>query len=284
MGQGTYKLPDCKESVKKAIRAGFKLIDTASLYKNEREVGEAINEMIKQNEIKRDDVQVITKLWNDDHEDPVSALKKSLSELSLDFIDLYLIHWPVGKLEAKEIKQVPLFKTWKILEECVDKGLVKSIGVSNFSVQMLLELLSFCRIKPVVNQIELHPYLTSVNLVNFCKKFDVRVISFNSIVKGTYITQIEGYEDFDLFKNKIIIHLAEKYKKSPAQIILNWHVSRGIVPIPKSSNDERLKENLNSLNFKMSDLDYDLVGTINLNKRFNDPKLKSFSSKIDIFA
>ena len=284
IGLGTYKLESIKDSIDKAIRMGYRLIDTAKLYQNEKEIGEAIKDLIEKKVVTRSELFIVTKLWNDDHEDPKSALKQSLSELNLDYVDLFIIHWPIGKVENNQIKQVPLYKTWAKLEECVELGLTKSIGVSNFNVQLLLDLSSYAKIQPACNQIEIHPYLVQKNLVNFCNLNKIAVISFNPINKGSYISKIEDYKNYDLFKNLSILSLAEKYKKTPAQIILNWHLYLGLIPVPKSSNEGRLKENLESVDFKMSENDYNLISSLDQNKRFNDPKLKSFTNYIDIFA
>jgi len=254
------------------------------LYKNENEIGMAVSELIEKNVVKRSDLFITTKLWNDDQEDPVSALKNSLKELNMEYVDLYLLHWPIGKVENNKIKQIPLYKTWAKLEECVKLGLTRSIGVSNFNVQLLLDLTSYANILPVVNQVEIHPFLVQENLVEFCKMYNIVLVTFNPLNKGSYISQVDNYEKYDLFKNMIILSLSEKYQKSPAQIILNWHVSRGLVPIPKSSNEDRLRENLECTSFRMTDNDYKLISSLDIHKRFNDSKLKSFTNRIDIFS
>jgi diketogulonate reductase-like aldo/keto reductase len=201
MGLGTYKLEDIKNSIKTAVKCGYRLFDTASLYDNELEVGLALNECIQEGLIKREEIFLVTKLWNDDHENPEGALKKSLQLLNMDYVDLYLIHWPMGEVkDGKLIKQVPLHKTWAKLEECVNKGLTKTIGVSNFNVQLLLDLLSYANIKPVVNQVELHPYLTQEDLVDFCHRFEIRVAAYNPILRGSYfMRKVELFNKINLF-------------------------------------------------------------------------------------
>ena len=284
IGLGTYKLEPLKDSIEKAIRLGYRSIDTAKMYKNEKEIGEVIKKLIDYNIVKRSDLFITTKLWNDDQENPVSALQNSLKELNMEYVDLFLLHWPIGKIENNRINQIPLYKTWAKLEECVKLGLTKSIGVSNFNVQLLLDLTSYANILPVVNQVEIHPFLVQENLVEFCKMYNILITTFNPLNKGSYISQVENYEQYDLFNNSIVLSLAEKYQKTPAQIILNWHVYRGLVPIPKSSNENRLKENLESTFFKMTESDYKLISSLDVNKRFNDSKLKSFTMGIDIFS
>lgn len=286
IGLGTYKLEDIKNSIKSAVKCGYRLFDTASLYNNEKEVGQALNECIQEGLIKREEIFLVTKLWNDDHEDPQGALKKSLQLLNMEYVDLYLIHWPMGQIQDKNlIKQVPLHLTWRKLEECVNQGLVKSIGVSNFNVQILLDLLSYAVIKPVVNQIELHPYLTQDDLVDFCHRFGIRVAAYNPILRGNYVMRkVDVFNKYDLFKNSVIIELSKKYNKEPAQVILNWHLKREICAIPKSSNPTRQLQNISSSDFLMEDEDYKKISDLNLDMRFNVAKEKAFSSGINLFA
>lgn len=286
IGLGTYKLEDIENSVKSAVKSGYRLFDTASLYNNEKEVGQALNECIQEGIVKREDLFVVTKLWNDDHEDPVAALKASLSRLNMEYVDLFIIHWPIGKVEGgKLVKQIPLYKTWGKMEQCVELGLAKSIGVSNFNVQLLLDLTSYANIPPVCNQIELHPYLSQEDLVQFCFSNNIIPAAYNPLARGSYVQRkTEVFEVYDLFKNSVILELAEKYKKEPAQIILNWHTSRNICAIPKSSNPSRQLQNLESLNFKMTDEDYQKVFSLNQNLRFNASKEKPFAGGIELFA
>lgn len=286
LGLGTYKLEDIHNSIKSAVKIGYRHFDTAALYENEKEVGAALNESIQEGLVKREELFVTTKLWNDDHEDPIGALKKSLERLNMDYVDLYLIHWPLGTVKnEKLVKQIPLFQTWAKMEECVNLGLTKSIGVSNFNVQLLLDLISYCSIKPACNQIELHPYLTQEDLVDFCQSNGVAVAAFNPIVRGGYARKkTEIFEEYDIFKNSTILSLSEKYKKSPVQIVLNWHTYRNICAIPKSSNPARQLENFNSLDFKMEKEDYQKITDLNKNMRFNPSKEKAFAGGIEIFA
>ena len=284
IGLGTYKIEPIKEIIDKAIRLGYRFIDTAKIYQNEKEIGEVVNDLIDKKVINRSEIFLCTKLWNDDHEDPITALKQSLKNLNLSYVDLFIIHWPIGKVEENKVNQTPLYKTWFKLEECVSMGLTKSIGVSNFNLQLLLDLTSYAKIQPICNQIELHPFLVQDNLVQFCKSYNIAVITYNPLNKGSYIKQVSDDEKYDLFKNPVIKSLCEKYDRAPAQIILNWHLYRGLIPIPKSSNEGRLKENLISSGFKMEENDYKLISSLDINKRFNDSRLKSFTNKIDIFA
>ena len=286
IGLGTYKLEDINQSIKSAVKCGYRLFDTAKLYENEETLGKALNECIEEGLVTREELFVQTKLWNDDHEDPLSALKESLSRLNMSYVDSYIIHWPIGKVDSgKVVKQIPLHLTWKKLEECVKLGLTKSIAVSNFCVALLLDLCSYAEILPVTNQVEMHPYLIQQDLVDFCARYGIVVAAYNPILRGVYVQRkTELFQEYDLFKNEKIIMLSKKYNKSPSQVILNWHVFRGVCAIPKSSSPIRQEENLHSIDFIMEEGDYNIVSSLNLNLRFNIPKEKAFSAGINIYA
>jgi alcohol dehydrogenase (NADP+) len=286
LGLGTYRLENINETVKSAIKIGYKLFDTAKLYLNEEEIGKALNECISEGLIKREELFVTTKLWQDDHEDPVGALKESLTRLQLDYVDLFLIHWPLPHIkEGKILKKVPLHNLWAGMEDCVNQGLTRSIGVCNFNVQLLLDLLSYCNIKPVNNQVELHPLLAQFDLVDFCHKNEISITAYNPILRGGYaVRNKQLFEKYDLFKNSLILEFSKKYQKTPAQVILNWHANRNISTIPKSGNPERQEENLKSIEFKMSGEDYEKINNLDLNLRFNISKEKEFSGGVNVFA
>lgn len=186
IGYGTGLLVEgCVETITLAIEIGYRHIDTARLYENEKLIGIALTSLIKQNKIKRSDLFINTKLWNNIDSDAETDLRASLKDLQTDYLDLCLIHWPFGKIDENfNMKQHPLHVIWKQLEGCVEKGLVKSIGVSNFSCQLLCDLLSYAKIKPAVNQIESHPYLPQDNLVKFCQKHKIHVSAYCAMAKG----------------------------------------------------------------------------------------------------
>jgi alcohol dehydrogenase (NADP+) len=286
IGLGTYKLEEINKSIKTSVKCGYRLFDTAKLYENEEALGKALNECIEEGLVTREELFVQTKLWNDDHDDPMIALKESLTRLNMSYVDSYIIHWPIGKVESgKLVKQIPLHKTWKKLEECVKLGLTKSIAVSNFCVALLLDLCSYADILPVTNQVEMHPYLIQQDLVEFCAMYGIVVAAYNPILRGVYVQRkTELFKEYDLFKNDKIIMLSNKYNKTPSQVILNWHVFRGVCALPKSSNATRQEENLKSIDFIMDQEDYNLVSSLNINMRFNIPKEKPFSGYINIYA
>ena len=214
-------------------------IDTASFYGNEVGIGNGI----KESGISREDIFLVTKLWNDDHgyDKTIEAFNKSLERLQVNYIDLYLVHWP-NKLNSE---------TWKAFEYLYKTGKVKAIGVCNFKIGHLEELKKTAEIMPMVNQIEIHPQSSKNDMLSYCEENNIQLVAWSPIMRGK------------LFSNKLMIDLSEKYKKTIAQIILRWHVQRGIIPIPKSSNEERIKENLSIFDFELSNDDMKTIDLLN---------------------
>ena len=242
IGFGTYKSGNDEETtkiVKYALEIGYRQIDTASFYGNEVGIGNGI----KESRINREDIFLVTKLWNDDHgyDKTIEAFNKSLERLQVNYIDLYLVHWP-NKLNSE---------TWKAFEYLYRTGKVKAIGVCNFKIGHLEELKKTAEIMPMVNQIELHPQSSKNDMLSYCEENDIQLVAWSPIMRGK------------LFSNELIIGLSEKYKKTIAQIILRWHVQRGIIPIPKSSNEERIKENLSIFDFELSNDDMKTIDLLN---------------------
>lgn len=242
IGFGTYKSGNDEETakiVKYALEIGYRQIDTASFYGNEVGIGNGI----KESRINREDIFLVTKLWNDDHgyDKTIEAFNKSLERLQVNYIDLYLVHWP-NKLNPE---------TWKAFEYLYRVGKVKSIGVCNFKIGHLEELKKTAEIMPMVNQIEIHPQSSKNDMLSYCEENDIQLVAWSPIMRGK------------LFSNELIIGLSEKYKKTIAQIILRWHVQRGIIPIPKSSNEERIKENLSIFDFELSNDDMKTIDLLN---------------------
>lgn len=281
-----------KESLKEIIRIavlenGYRHIDTARDYENEEFVGEAIENMIKDNQIKREDLFITTKIYN--HEKGPSqietVLRDSLKKLRTSYVDLLLVHWPLGTTDpkTKKITQTPLYKTWAEYENCMEKGLCKAIGVSNFGVQLLLDLMSYCKIKPAVNQIEIHPYLTQNDLIKFCQDQGIMVEAYAPLGSPGTSEWRPFKDDFTILENPIIKQIAEKYKKTPAQIVLNWHLNRGYVIIPKTEKKERLNENIKSMDFTISKEDLEKISGLNKNIRYFDTKYWDSALNIPIF-
>ncbi len=254
IGLGVFRLEDSKEAarvIKTALTVGYRHIDTASYYHNEEAVGKAI----RNSEVAREDVFVTTKMWNDAQRSGKvqEAFDASMKRLDIDYIDLYLMHWPV---DGKYVD------AWKKFEEIYHTGKVKAIGVSNFKQHQLETLLSKTDIVPAVNQIELHPYLIQESDLSFCNSTGIRVEAWSPFTASKT----------GLLNEKILNDLAEKYSKSPAQIILRWNYQREVVAIPKSANEGRMRENLAIFDFELTDNEIESINSLNKNMRIGpDP-------------
>ena len=211
IGLGTCNLKEIEQVVYQSIKDGVRLIDTASKYENEEQVGKGIKKAIDEGILKREDLFIVTKCWIDEKKDPENALKNSLQKLQLDYVDLYLDHWPSGKYYGKEDEKkfefVSMREMWPKMEQLVEKGMTKFIGVSNYNVQNLLILLSKCKIKPSVNEVEFQPYLYQKELLYFCDKENIKIFSYNPLVKGNYCKKYEKEikeKNLDLINENII--------------------------------------------------------------------------------
>jgi diketogulonate reductase-like aldo/keto reductase len=274
--KGSELNKDVDEVVYNSIKHGVRLIDTASKYENEVEVGKGIKKAIDEGIVKREDLFVVTKMWPNEKEDPEKALKQSLEKLQLSYVDLYLDHWPSGKCYngKNDFKLISIREFWPKMEKLVEQNLTKSIGVSNYNVQNLSIILSICKIKPVVNEVEFHPYLYQKDLKEFCDLENIKIISYYPLIKGvnykSRFPKIISEKKLDLLNEEIIVNLAKKYEKTVGQIILNWHIHLGVIPIPGTANPERMKENLASVDFEMDDKDYELISSLDKQFRFCD--------------
>ncbi|MHA1978652.1 MAG: aldo/keto reductase [Candidatus Hodarchaeales archaeon] len=243
LGLGVYQIrPGEAERVFRwAIDIGYRLFDTASLYGNEKEVGAAVS----LSTINRNEFFITSKLWNSDHgyQKAISAFDKSMDKFNLDYIDLYLIHWPVTTLRLE---------SWAALESLLETGRVKSIGVSNFMVNHLEELLDNCSVIPSVNQIEFHPWLYNETLLEYCKQKKIQLQAYSPLTKGRYL----GEETLNW--------IGEKYKKSPAQILIRWCLEHQISTIPKSANKQHLHENADVFNFSLAEEDMEKLNLLNI--------------------
>lgn len=251
LGLGVWRVndDDATNSVKWAISNGYQLIDTAAVYKNEKGVGEGI----RQAGVNREDLFITTKLWNVDqgYESAHQAFNDSLERLGLDYVDLYLIHWPVeGKFND----------SWRAMEEIYESGRAKAIGVSNFHQHHIEELMTTAKIKPMVNQIELHPTLTQVQLRDFLSKEDIAIEAWSPLGQGK------------ILQNERLVEIGQKYDKTAAQVIIRWHLQSAIIVIPKSVHENRIKENFDVFDFELSEEDMNQIDSLNINERLGaDP-------------
>jgi len=250
-GLGVFKVeegPELVSAVKTAIKHGYRSIDTAAIYENEVGVGQGIREAIQEANISREDLFVTSKVWNSDlgYESTIAAYEASLNKLGLEYLDLYLIHWPVaGKYK----------EAWKALESLYKEGRVKAIGVSNFHIHHLEDLMEDAEIKPMVNQVEYHPRLTQKELQAFCRKHGIQLEAWSPLMQG------------QLLDNEILKEIANKYNKSVAQVILRWDLQNGVVTIPKSTKEHRIIENASVFDFQLTEEDMERIDGLNQNHR-----------------
>jgi diketogulonate reductase-like aldo/keto reductase len=245
LGLGVYQTRPGKETedaVTFALKAGYRHIDTAAYYRNEESVGAAV----KKSSIPRKDIFITTKLANIDHENPKKAFEASNKRLGLDYIDLYLIHWP---------QQGQRDHSWKELEQLQKEKKVRAIGVSNYTVRHLKELLAFATTIPAVNQVEFSPYLYQKELLDFCIKNKIQLEAYAPLTEGQKLDEEK------------LVKLAKKYGKTPAQILIRWELQHQIIAIPKSSKEERIKENANVYDFAISPTDMTALDKFNENFR-----------------
>lgn len=251
LGFGTFKVEDGKqtiESVKHALKVGYRHIDAASIYQNEEGVGQGI----KESGVLREEIFLTSKVWNSDqgYESTLKAFEESLKKLGTDYLDLYLIHWP------KELNN----ETWRALEKLYKEGKVRAIGVSNFKEHHLEDLMKNAEIMPMVNQVEFHPQLPQTELLKFCKDNNIQLEAWGPLMQGK------------VFEIELMKELAEKYNKTIAQIVLRWDIQMGIVTIPKSIKPQRIENNMKVFDFEISEEDMERIASLNTGERIGpDP-------------
>eukprot|EP00300_Choanocystis_sp_HF-7_P041504 c8259_g1_i1.p1 GENE.c8259_g1_i1~~c8259_g1_i1.p1 ORF type:complete len:332 (+),score=49.39 c8259_g1_i1:28-996(+) len=263
VGLGTARLKRGwgRRAIEGSIQLGVRHFDCAKLYGNEVMVGEVIAQALRDGHVKRDDIFVTSKVWNDDHrpEHVVAACRESLNRLGLKYLDLYLVHWPQAWRKGTVFcpDNVPISDTWRAMEGLVDAGLVRSIGVSNFDKTNLSKLLATARRRPVVNQIETHPYLVQQDLVDFCQAHGIVVTAWSPLAKA----------NSGLLTQPALISISRAHGRTVSQIILRWNIQRGVSVIPRSANAKHIEENLNVFDFKLSAQEMRGISDLDRHKR-----------------
>jgi diketogulonate reductase-like aldo/keto reductase len=274
VGLGTWRSEpnQAGNAVQVALDAGYKHIDCAWVYENEPEIGKVFENMKNRNQ-----VFITSKLWNRFHgkENVTKAITETLTDLKLDYLDLYLIHWPITQdpiTKVNRIDSASIKETWQEMEKLVDQGKVKSIGVSNFTVSRLKEVLSYCRIKPAVNQVELHPYLPQNELLQFCKENGIHLTGYSPLGSKPGPDSV--------LNDPVVEEIAKKHQKTNAQVLISWAIQRGTSVIPKSVTPERIVSNFQD--FLLPDDDFNRVNELHKtkSKRYVD----SLWAKVDVFA
>jgi alcohol dehydrogenase (NADP+) len=297
LGLGTWQAPRgvVGDAVKEAIRAGYRLIDCAAAYGNEREIGEGLSELLLgSNDVHREDLFIVSKVFNTHHvcqgEDrPRQALNRTLKDLKLEYLDLLLTHWPIafdestipkgglrnkkGTPNPKLTIQEEYLETWKSMERLKEEGLVKHIGVSNFRRDQLNDILEKGLSKPVVNQIELHPYLQQPDLVSFCKRHGIQIMAYSPLGSRACYSGHSYPPDKGciLMENPTIVTVAKRHEKTPAQVLIQWSLQSGHVCIPKSAHPTRIQENfqVNNNQWKLEDEDMAQISKLDSNFRYS---------------
>jgi diketogulonate reductase-like aldo/keto reductase len=295
VGMGLWKVARraVADLVQEAIRVGYRHFDCACDYGNETEVGDGLKRSIEQGLCRREDLWITSKLWNTYHrrEHVRPAIERTLRDLKLDNLDLYLIHFPISleyvpfdrryppewlydpsdAAPRMKLAAVPLAETWGAMEDLVRAGLVKHIGVCNFNCALLRDLLSYARTRPEVLQVELHPYLAQEKLLRFCREAGIAVTGFSPLGALSYLSLNMATEDESVLRQPAVTAAARRLGKSSAQVVLRWGVQRGTAVVPKTSRPDRLAENLALFDFELSPEEMQAISSLDRGRRFNDP-------------
>jgi D-xylose reductase len=295
MGLGLWKIarPDAPGLVEEAIRVGYRHIDSACDYGNEVGAGQGIRAALAKGLCRRDDLWVTSKLWNTYHESQYvrPAVERSLRDLGLDYLDLYLVHFPIAlqyvPFETRyppewihdpaateprmEPIAVPLADTWRAMEDLVSAGLVRRIGLCNCNIALIREVLAAARIRPAVLQVELHPFLAQEKLLRFCREASIAVTAFSPLGAPSYVPLGMATAAESVLEHPVVTGIAAAVGRTAAQVVLRWGMQRGTAVIPKTSRPERLRENLAACDFSLSADQMQAISSLDRGRRFNDP-------------
>ena len=279
LGIGTWQSDPAKlyEAIVEAVKYGYRHIDCAYIYENEEIVGRALRHLFDTGVVRREELWITSKLWNACHrrEQALPAIRRSLELLGLDYLDMYLIHWPVVFREGTKfpesvadilsLDEIPLAETWRGMEDCHDAGLARHIGVSNFSVRKLQGILSDCRIRPENNQVEMNPYLQQPALRDYCQRENICVTAFSPLGKGDVARQ----NDLNLYADPVIRSIAAERGCTITQVLLAWAIQRGIVVIPKSVTPSRIRENFDTIRVTLTETDLAAIDGLDKHNRIS---------------
>ena len=295
VGLGLWKIDPSAvaQAVYEAIKAGYRHLDSAADYGNEVQVGEGIARAIAEGLCSREELWVTSKLWNTYHrkEHVEAACRKSLDDLGLDYFDLYLVHFPIAlsyvdfqdryppewifnpsaEMPSMQLDRVPLSETWKAMEQLVGAKLARQIGICNYSASLLHDLMNYAHIKPAMLQIESHPYLTQEALIRTAQSYDIAVTAFSPLGALSYVALDMASEAETVLTQPVVLAAAQRTGATPAQVVLRWGLQRGTAVIPKTSNPQRLLENVSLSGFTLTDDEMAAISGLNRNRRFNDP-------------
>ncbi|KAJ8711142.1 hypothetical protein PYW07_008384 [Mythimna separata] len=264
LGLGTFgfgDIPKIRQAINWAVEAGYRHIDTATFYRNEEEIGKGISDVLKKGLVRREDLFITTKLWDDKHakDQVVPALRESLAKLGLQYVDLYLIHFPEATNADGSPADIDYLETWQGMEETKKLGLAKSIGVSNFNIEQIDRIKAHSKVVPAVNQIEVHPSKTQEKTIKDCFERNIAVVAFSPF--GVFVSRRKGPSQED----PKIKNIAQKYGKTVSQVLLRYLLDRDLIPIPKSTNENRIKENINVFDFHLTPEEISSISSYNTN-------------------
>lgn len=293
----------CADTVHHAVKAGYRLFDGAQCYDNEIQVGEGLARAMKDGLVKREELFLVSKVWNTFHkpEHVLASCQRTMKEMQVDYLDLFLVHFPISlKYVDPAVRYPPGFadpatmtceydtevkfeETWRAMEALVDAGLVRNIGISNMGCVKIVDIMKYCRIKPAVLQVEMHPFLTQDKLLRYSQEQGIQVMAYSNFGSLSYVELKMATEADTCLLSEAVTTPAKKYSKSPAQVVLRWAIQRGTVVIPKTIKPARLAENIDLFDFSLTKAEMEAISALNKNERYNDPVNYGFKNVQPIF-